>query len=232
MSKIDQAVVLVSGGMDSVAALCWARRTYADVWAVLIDYGQPNRDQEMAAAWRSCEALGVEGLRICISDSLPRGRGAGILHEVRDDDGRTDGTSPAFIPARNLLFATSAAAHAAVHWPNGSYALVLGCNAQDAKRFPDCHPTGLRGMGEVLRVCTAREVQVVAPWVDRTKAQIVQYTHADDLPLVARSWSCYRGSGPCGRCSPCVLRAEAFAAAGVADCCHPVRLHGGDPGRG
>lgn len=229
---IHQAVVLLSGGMDSTAALCWARGQYKELLAVMFDYGQPNRDQELSAAGRVCEKYGLASQRVAVADCLPRAKG--ILHHIEEHDGREDGTSPAVVPGRNALFAVSAAAHASVHFPNGNMALVMGCNAQDARRFPDCHPVAMSRLGEMLRVCVAREIQIVVPWIDRTKEQILR-TFVGDAASTADilgSWSCYRGSGPCGTCSACVLRNEAVAKVGLADRCIPVKMTGGDPGRG
>lgn len=226
---INQAAVLLSGGMDSSAALLWALPRYEKVIAILFDYGQKNRDQELTFAGRLCETTNTARLLIVVAGSLPRGKG--ILHHIEEHDGREDGSSPAIVPGRNALFAVSAAAHASVYFPNGNMALVLGCNAQDARRFPDCHPASLKTLGETLRHCIAREIQVVAPWIDRTKAQILAELSEADRGVVARSWSCYRGDGPCGKCSACVLRADAFVAVGLEDLCAPARMTGGDPAR-
>lgn len=225
----EKACVLVSGGFDSVAALHWATEVYASSLAVLFDYGQPNRDQELAAAQRSAERLRVPVLRIAVADSLPRGRG--ILARVEDHDGRDEGLSPAFVPGRNLVFLTCAAAHAAVYWPTGNIDVVIGANAQDARRFPDCRAGALAKLAETLRHGIGRELNIVAPWIDRTKTQILQSVGAWAQGEVARSWSCYRGDGPCGTCSACVLRAEALAAVGLEDRCERVALTGGDRAR-
>ena len=224
-----QAVVLLSGGMDSVAALLWARRRYKETLAVMFDYGQPNRDQELTIGGMIAESRGIRCLVVVVADTLPRGRG--ILRAVEDHDGREDGLSPAFVTGRNLVFAASAASHGCEHFANGSIALVVGFNTQDAKRFPDCHPSAVIRMGEALRCCLGREVQAVAPWIDRTKAQILQAAHPDDLADICRSWSCYRKAGPCGSCSACVLRAVAFREAGIADACASATMVGGDPAR-
>ncbi len=226
---IHQAIVLVSGGMDSCAALCWSRRQYRDVLAVMFDYGQPNRDQELTAGGKLCVELGVTRLLLVLADGLPRGKG--ILHHVEDHDGREDGSSPAIVPGRNLLFATSAAAHGSVHFSNGNLALILACNKQDARRFPDCRPDSLIAMTSALQRCLAREIQVVSPWNDRSKTQILQQLSPEDRARVARSWSCYRAVGPCGTCSACVLRNEAFAAVGLVDESAMVNMTGGDPSR-
>lgn len=225
----DQAAVLVSGGLDSVAALCWAYRNYRAVLAVLFDYGQPNRDQELMSAGDACSALGVRSLRICVADTLPRARG--ILRAVQDDDGKEDGLSPDFVTGRNLVFLTSAAAHASEFFVNGSVDVVIGANAHDAKRFPDCTARTFVKLGEGLRVGLAREVQIISPWLTKTKAEILAAVHVEDSAIVAESWSCYRSYGPCGRCAACVLRAKAFADAMVEDRCRERAMRGGDPSR-
>jgi 7-cyano-7-deazaguanine synthase len=224
-----QAVVLLSGGMDSVAVLHWAKPRYPKLVAFLFDYGQPNRDQELTAAGTLARQIGVPTASIVLADALPRGRG--ILKSIEDHDGLTEGLSPAFVPGRNLLFITSAAAHGSVHFPSGNFDIVIGANGQDAKRFPDCSHGALIKLSQALRHGVAREINVVAPYVDRTKEQILRSLDAPALEAVARSWSCYRNSGPCRACSACVLRREAFEAVGVVDYCVWTRLTGGDPAR-
>lgn len=226
---VNQAVVLLSGGMDSTAVLHWAKPVYPKLLALLFDYGQPNRDQELYAAGRSARELGVPTINVVLADALPRGRG--ILKGVQDHDGLTEGLSPAFVPGRNLLFITSAAAHGSVYFPNGNFDIVIGANEQDAKRFPDCSLGALVKLAQALRHGVAREVNVVAPYVDRTKEQILRSLDSAAIEAVRHSWSCYRNVGPCGTCSPCVLRAEAFAAVGLVDACAPYRMIGGDPAR-
>ncbi len=237
MSIVNKACVLLSGGMDSVAVLHWAKARYASLFAILFDYGQPNRDQELTAAGALAREVLVPTLSVVLADALPRGRG--ILKGVEEHDGLTEGLSPAFVPGRNLLYITSAAAHASVYVPNGNFDLVVGANGQDAKRFPDCSAGAFVKLSQALRHGVAREVNIIAPYVDRTKEQIIRSFLGTDKPLdgitavdaIARSWSCYLSSGPCGKCSACVLRAEAFAAVGMVDKCAPARLCGGDPAR-
>ncbi len=225
----NQAVVLLSGGMDSVAVMHWAKPRYEALVAFLFDYGQQNRDQELTAAGKLARELGVPTMSFALADALPRGRG--ILKSIGDHDGLIEGLSPAFVPGRNLLFITSAAAHGSVHFQNGNFDVVIGANGQDAKRFPDCSHGALVKLSQALRHGVAMEVNVVAPFVDRTKEQILRGLGEAALDAVSRSWSCYRNAGPCGTCSACVLRTEAFEAAELVDFCEPSVLTGGDLGR-
>lgn len=231
--KVANAAVLLSGGMDSTAALWWAKERYERVAALLFDYGQPNRDHELAAAYRAAEDAGTHlNLRFALADTLPRGRG--LLAGVRDHDEAHQGISPAFVPGRNLVMLTIAAAHACVMFPNGNIDLVIGACKEDAAGFPDCRAPTLAKLGEALRAGNARQIEVVAPWLNATKETIlatVGTISPQALESVSRSWSCYRADGPCGACSACVLRVRAFAAAGIEDRCARAVMTGGDPGR-
>lgn len=236
MTASNQAIVLLSGGMDSVAAMHWAKPRYSKLLAILFDYGQKNRDQELTAGGMLAREEGIPTLSLALADALPRGRG--ILHAIEDHDGLTHGLSPAFVPGRNAVFITSGASHGSVYFSNGTFDVVVGCNGQDAPRFPDCSAGGLAKLAQGLRHCLAREIHVVAPFVDKTKEQMLASLRelsplqsALALNAVARSWSCYHNVGPCGRCSACVLRADAFAAVGIADKCVSKVLSGGDPAR-
>lgn len=224
------AIVCLSGGLDSTAALCWARRTGDAVHAILFDYGQPNRDRELACAARVCTALRVPRTSIVLAESLPRA--SGLLRAVEDHDGKTEGRSQAFVPGRNAVFAVSAAAHAAARFPAGDLSIVLGCNGDDARRFDDCTPEFMRLLEPLLRAATGRRVHVVTPWGAMPKSKVLGLVHPHDLDLVAESWSCYRGGErPCGSCSACALRAEAFVANGLLDASRADPMTGGDPHR-
>lgn len=225
--KTDNAAVLLSGGMDSVAALWWARARYDRVAAMLFDYGQPNRDQELTAAYRAAEDARADlNLRFALADTLPRGRG--ILAGIVDHDDQAHGLSPAFVPGRNLVMLTVAAAHACVAFPNGNIDLVIGACKEDAAGFPDCRAGVFSKLAEALRAGNGRQIGIVAPWVDLHKASIWGLISAEARESVARSWSCYRADGPCGACTACVLRARAFAAAGIEDRCTRAAMTGGD----
>lgn len=225
----DRALVLLSGGFDSTAALHWAIQNHPNVRAISFDYGQPNRDAELYRAQTVAERLGVPWLRVAMAGTLPR---LGLLATVTDHAG-AGGINRAFVPGRNAVFLSVAGAHAALSWPSGNLDLVIGACPEDAAGFPDCRPSFLAKMGETLRSALNREVQIVAPFIDRTKAQVFAAfdKRAEAIEDLARSYSCYRGGEPCGACSACVARAASFAAAGVADLSAAPVMCGGDPAR-
>jgi 7-cyano-7-deazaguanine synthase len=228
------ACVLLSGGLDSTAALYWALERYDAVRAIGFAYGQPHRDAELALAGRVSSSLGVPYTTLALADALATG--AGLVGRVEDHRDERGLTNAAFVPGRNVVFLSLAAAHACVWEPSGRVALVIGACAEDAAGFPDCRRASLDAIAVALRLSTAREIDVVSPFHASTKADILRgyLENASALADLRLSWSCYRGarSGPCSTCTACIVRARAFAEVGVRDASVHPALFGGDPHRG
>jgi 7-cyano-7-deazaguanine synthase len=222
---VTHGVVLLSGGLDSSAALVWAQVRYSELRAVTFSYGQPSRYRELAAAKRIALARGVQWTELALSDALmPR---AGLLRGVdASATPRFGGVDREFVPGRNLLFATLAAAHASLWFPSGNIDLILGACAEDQSGFPDCRPTTLAMLSAALCMGTGRQIGIRTPWADRTKSEILYAIQpdAEALALVCSSWSCYCGEGPCGTCGACVKRADGFAARGIPDLVEPCHV--------
>lgn len=232
-AQSNAAVVLLSGGLDSTAALCWALHRYLDVRAFGVDYGQPNRDAELVAARNAAETMGVTMTRIAVADALRPVQAAGLMAGVVPSPGSSSGIDRAFVPGRNLLLATVAISHACTWWPEGPIDLVIGACAEDQAGFPDCRPATLGQLAHALSMGVGRTIRIRSPWADRTKREILYALQPDThaFNVVRRSWSCYQGHGPCGSCGACVKRDAAFADLGVADLCAEPVLCGGDPQR-
>lgn len=226
----EKACVLLSGGADSTAALHLALGKYAELRAIAFDYGQPNRDHEIGAAQRCAEASSVPFARIVMADTLATGRG--LLGKVRDHEPGALGLNPAFVPGRNAIFLTTAAAHACSWWPTGNVALIIGATAEDSAGFPDCRRGFFDMLSVSLRYGYAREIGIIAPFTAMTKADALRGLDDVGRAAVARSWSCYRKPGPCGTCTACVVRAKAFGEVGLVDQCAASEMTGGDPARG
>jgi 7-cyano-7-deazaguanine synthase len=222
--------------MDSVAALHWFHganlaheSVTRDIRCLLVDYGQPHRDNELFQAERVCERLGVPRARIAIADALRTG--LGISGRVTDHDGDS-GTNAAFLPCRNLALLSMAVSRACAWWPaDRKLEIVIGACKDDADAFPDCRQAFFKSAEHALSLGSERKVSIVAPWLRRTKRELL--ARFSDLPEaledIRRSWSCYRGGAePCGRCTACVLRAQAFGELGMEDLSTGVTMRGGD----
>lgn len=230
-SKIlHQSCVLLSGGMDSTAALHWAKANSRFCRAIGFAYGQQNRDRELTMAGRACEALGVEFTAIALAETLHTG--VGIMRGIPAHDPNSTVTSRAFVPGRNAVFCTVAAAHAASWFPVGTIDLVVGACLDDANGFPDCRATFFQYLATAMQHGYDRHVNIHTPFVAMTKAQIVASASPEARRAIAQSWSCYAGGlVPCKACSACVLRKVAFDAEGVVDECAAPAMFGGDPHR-
>ncbi len=230
-----KGVVLLSGGLDSVAALCWARARYTELQAISFEYGQPNRNQEVPAAQRSAEALGIPWRVVGLHDAMRPERPAGIMTGNVNpcDNTRFGGIDKAFVPGRNLLLLTVAFAHACTWWAGGNIDLIIGACAEDQAGFPDCRPQALQALSLALRQGVGRSVNIRSPWADKTKAQILYAVQpdAEAFDLVRRSYSCYSADGPCTICSACTKRAVAFEALAIPDLSQRTHMFGGDPQR-
>lgn len=230
----NRAIVLLSGGLDSVAALCWAQARYVELEAISFDYGQPNRNQEIPAAQRSAKARGVSWRVIGLHDAMRPEKPQGLLGAVHDYDGsKFGGTDKAFVPGRNVILAAAALAHACSWWPTGNVDIVMGACAEDQAGFHDCRPGNLDKLAMGFRACFGHSVTFKLPWADKTKSQILYAIRpdVDSLEIVRRSYSCYREDGPCLRCGACVKRKAAFDDQGILDLSQRTHMYGGDPQR-
>lgn len=236
MSGIDEegaiplrgnACVLLSGGMDSTVCLFWTMAKYRNVRAVCFDYGQPHRDAELIAARGLADRHDITLERVVIADALH----GGLLRAVPKHEVAPEAIHRAFVPGRNLVFLSLALARACIWWPEGDLDLVAGCTKEDTAGFPDCTEQFLKAAAAALSAAVARKVAVCSPYVRMTKTEMLQDAElrfGSALAEVQASWSCYEGKGPCGVCTACVLRAEAFAAVGLLDLCAAPKLTGGD----
>ena len=224
------AVVLLSGGLDSTTALAVARSRGYACHALTVRYGQLHA-VELDAAARVARAFGVEH-RIADVD-LSFLRSALTSPDVAVPKDRTladigaPGDVPAtYVPARNTVLLALALA-----WAEslGARDLFVGVNVLDASGYPDCRPEFVRAFEALAQVATrAGGFRVHAPLIEMTKADIVRLGVSLGVDY-AITHSCYdpRGERACGRCDACALRRKGFAEAGVPDPTRYVTLAGG-----
>lgn len=222
---------LLSGGMDSIATLHLAHQLRSG-WdqhiAFSVDYGQPHRCELLHAA-RVCDRLGIQHWTICVADALMPGRVG--LHTPSPMALDAKGRDTAVIPARNLVLLSLAACHVVSRFPHRTYLFYLGCNRDDAERFPDCTSEFFTAAEKALSAALGEVVAIAAPFGDTSKVDVLRWAalHPDALDDCARSWSCYAGKPtPCGTCTACVSRAKAFAESGIEDRAEYLAAYGGD----
>ncbi|TAH39344.1 MAG: 7-cyano-7-deazaguanine synthase QueC [Planctomycetota bacterium] len=214
-----QAVVLLSGGLDSAAVAAWMAREGFQVVALTVDYGQRHRaeleaSRRVAVALRVAEhvILPVDLRKVggsALTAELPVPKAAGPLAPVAADIPVT------YVPARNLLFLSLAAGLAEAR---GAQDIGIGVNALDYSGYPDCRPEFLRAFEEAANLGTragaeGRRFRVHAPLVDLRKVEILRLARELGVP-VDLTLSCYdpgSAGNPCGRCDACRLRARAEA---------------------
>lgn len=203
-----KTLVLLSGGLDSTAALFWALHAKRDVACIYFYYGQPAAERELRRAIDLTRDLKVRLFR-CDLQSVFYGTHAGLF--MARDSAVVGGRDTAFVPARNPVFLSTAAACACGHWQQEPVELVVGYNTQDAAGFPDCRREFIEAMEATLNAGGNR-VTITAPWLDAGKSEIVRWVEEhtpERLAQLENSWSCYRFDGPCGVCTPCLARAGA-----------------------
>jgi 7-cyano-7-deazaguanine synthase len=215
------AVVLVSGGLDSLVVAGMARAAGYRLFALTIDYNQRHR-VELDAAARVSAALGAER-HVVLPIDLSRFGGSALTDAAIDvpKGGVEPGIPVTYVPARNTIFLSLA-----LGWAEavGARDLAIGVNALDYSGYPDCRPDFINAFETMAAAATKAGVEgggftVHTPLIDMTKADIVRAGVSLGLDL-GLSWSCYDpapGGEPCGACDSCRLRAKGFAEAGLPD---------------
>jgi 7-cyano-7-deazaguanine synthase len=214
------AVVLLSGGLDSMVTAALAQEADFAVHALSVDYGQRHR-LELESATRIAERLGLaRHIRIALD---LRAFGGSALTDTIDvpKAGVGDDIPVTYVPARNLVFLalTTACAEAA-----GAHDVFIGVNALDYSGYPDCRPEFIASFAETARLGTKAGVEgapftIHAPLQHMTKADIARECARLGLDP-AWSWSCYDPTPDglaCGLCDSCRLRKKGFAEAGIVD---------------
>ena len=213
------AVVLLSGGLDSMVAAGRAREDGFALLALTVDYNQRHRT-EIDSARRIAAALDVDRHIVLPLDLRQFGGSALTAEMAVPKGGLTDGVPVTYVPARNTIFLSLALGWAEAA---GARTIYIGVNALDYSGYPDCRPAFIAGFERLAGLATKAGIEgepfsVRAPLIDLSKAQIA--SEASRLGLdAALSWSCYdpQDGRHCGLCDSCRLRAKGFADAGLAD---------------
>lgn len=230
----QNAVVLLSGGLDSVTCLYWAKARYAQVTAVSFNYGQ-RHNSELVAAKQIAEQAGVSH-RIIDIDIAQLGGSSLTDHTMSVPDGDADkfpthtdsidndAIPNTYVPARNTIFLSYALAVAEVADANH---IVIGVSSVDYSGYPDCRPEYIHAFEVMANLATkagvtGHKLHIQTPLQQLSKAQTIELGVSLGVDY-SQTISCYRADlagQACGSCDSCTLRKQGFQDAGIADPTH------------
>ena len=222
---MPNAVVLLSGGLDSTTALAVAKSQGFDVFALSVDYGQRHR-VELQRAADVARTLGVADHRTVKLDLRAIG-GSALTADIavpkdRSADDMSHGVPVTYVPARNTILLGLALGYAETV---GAFDIFIGANVLDYSGYPDCRPEFLTAFESLANLATKAGVEgtgrfrVHSPLLKLTKAEIIR----EGVKLgvdYSLTLSCYDPDvegRACGRCDSCALRKKGFVDAGVTD---------------
>ena len=219
------AVVLLSGGLDSATALALAKAAGFTPYALSFRYGQ-RHGIELESAARVAAAQGVAE-HVVVDIDLRRFGGSALTADIAVPKGRGTedmgaGIPVTYVPARNTVFLSFALAWAETL---GAQDIFIGVNALDYSGYPDCRPEFIAAFEQLANLATRagveghRRMRIHAPLIRMTKAEIIRQgqVHGVDYGLTSSCYDPGPDGRPCGACDSCQLRAKGFAEAGMPD---------------
>lgn len=223
---MEKALVLFSGGVDSTTCLALAMERFGkeNVEALSIFYGQKHQ-KEIEAAKKILSYYGITGMELDLSAmfnfsncSLLTHSNTDIPHESYEEQLKVSDGKPVstYVPFRNGLFLSAAAS---IGLSKHCSYIYYGAHRDDAagNAYPDCSEDFFTAMNKAVFEGSGKQIQLVAPFIGKNKAQIVKEGLRLHVPYEL-TWSCYAGEEqPCGTCGTCIDRRRAFELNGVKD---------------
>jgi len=208
--KMSKAVILLSGGLDSAAALAVSKKKYSEIHALTFDYSQKALKQEKEASQALSRYYGIEhqiiklGWLSEISASALCSKGC--IPDVKE--GELDNIETAektaqsvWVPNRNLLFISIAACFAEAL---GFQDIIIGANQEESLAFPDNSKPFIDAVNETLKYSVKSKVKIYAPLLSMSKIDILKKGIELKMPF-NMIYSCYKGGEKhCGKCESCV----------------------------
>ena len=217
-STEKNAVILLSGGLDSATVLAIASDRGYRCHALSVDYGQRHRS-ELVAAEKVAASMSADIKTVKLD--LRTFGGSALTDDIDVPEEESDGIPITYVPARNTIMLSLALAWAEVL---GSGDIFIGVNAVDYSGYPDCRPEFINSFEEMANLATKAAVignrlTIHTPLIDLSKADIIRQGTQLGVDY-AMTISCYQaddGGRACGVCDSCRIRAEGFNAANVSD---------------
>ena len=217
---MKRAVILLSGGLDSVTTLAIAQQQGFECYTLSFNYGQ-RHDVELDAAAELSKKMGALEHKIIQIDLRSIGGSALTDNTIDVPEHHEEGIPVTYVPARNTVFLSIALGWAEVL---SAQAIFVGVNAVDYSGYPDCRPEFINAFEQLANLATKAGVEgqkltVHAPLITMTKAEIIQQGIALGVDY-SKTISCYQANNEgkaCGHCDSCRFRKQGFQQAGVTD---------------
>lgn len=215
-----KAIILLSGGLDSITVLALAKQQGYQCYALSFDYGQ-RHNAELLAASKIAKHYQVEDHKI-ISLGLNAIGGSALTDDHIDVPKQLqEGIPVTYVPARNTVFLSFALGWAEVLH---AHDIFIGVNAVDYSGYPDCRPEFIKAFQQMANLATKAGVEgetitIHTPLISLSKAEIIQQGAELDVDY-AHTVSCYSADSDgraCGECDACRLRKAGFNNAGIQD---------------
>jgi len=214
-----RAVILLSGGLDSVTALAIAKAEGYECFSISFDYGQRHKT-ELVAAENLAKKANVVSHKVIQIDLRAIG-GSALTDDIDVPESEQKGIPVTYVPARNTVFLSIALGWAEVL---NAEAIFVGVNAVDYSGYPDCRPEFIDAFEKLANLATKSAVEgsaiyIKAPLMHLSKSEIVK--RGTELGIdYSETVSCYQADAQgraCGQCDSCRLRRQGFIDAGLAD---------------
>jgi len=218
--KDDLVIVLVSGGMDSLATAAIANVEYSKMAFLHLNYGQKTEKKELECFEKICDFYKIkkEYRKVIDISFLSQIGGSSLTDqniEVKNYKGESHEIPDSYVPFRNTHIVSMSVSWAEVI---GAKKIFIGAVFEDSSGYPDCRPSYYKALNELIKQGTKNgDIEVITPVIFMKKDEIVKKTIELGAPIEF-TWSCYKRSDKaCGECDSCALRLRGFQKAGLED---------------
>ncbi|MEI7542149.1 MAG: 7-cyano-7-deazaguanine synthase QueC [bacterium] len=212
-----KVLILLSGGQDSTTSLFWAQKQFKQLETISFDYGQRHK-VELISAKKIARLAKVKNTVIQIKEFENLKHNALLDKKInfKGKDSVNKKLPASFVPGRNILFLTVAAAFA---YTRGIKDIVIGVSQVDYSGYPDCRAEFIKSMEKTLSLGMEYPIKIHTPLINLDKKQTVLLgIKLGAYKMMAHTHTCYEGTKPgCGACPACILRKKGFDEALVKD---------------
>lgn len=217
---MTKAIVLLSGGMDSLVCLGEAMNAGLNVSLLHMNYGQKTSKRERQAFEEIADFYKIkkEDRKIIDMTFLQQIGGSSLTDNsisIKNYSGDTTVVPDTYVPFRNSIILSLAVSWAEVV---GAQSLYIGANYEDSPGYPDCRPSYYEAFNKLIQEGTkAGDIKIITPVLRMKKKEIINRGRELNVPFEL-SWSCYKNEeASCGECDSCALRLRGFKEAGMKD---------------